>query len=151
MYYNKELWDKVEQASLYSKESGETFTKICNINDIHHINPISMQDTDNSMTYVDDILKSQEIYKIKAQIDDINKTFADWLSKTVYSYKVICTTIKHQKRRHHKYRINKKWAKRYGYTYMEVQNEPIIFMDGTIYCTKDGLDQIKKICGGKAK
>ena len=142
MYYDKELWDKVAQAALYSKESDGSFTKVCDGKDINHINP---------MTYADYIFKSQETYRIKAQLDDFNNYIADQLSKTVSGYKVICTTKKYQNRTHHKHRTNKKWAKRYGYTYAEVQNEPIIFMNDTIFCTKEGLEQIKKICGGKAK
>lgn len=146
MYYDKELWDKVAQAALYSKESDGSFTKICDVKDIDYINLAPMSDRDDSMAYADYILKSQETYRIKAQLDDFNNYIADQLSKTVPSYKVICTTKKYQNRCHHKYRTNKKWAKRYGYTYTEIQDEPIIFINGTIYCTKEGLEQIKKIC-----
>ena len=165
-----ELYDKVPQAVLCLKEDDGSLTKVCDVKDISHVNPTFMPDIDaikdiNPITprlisdnddsidvdYADFIFKTQETYSIKCQLDDINKSFADWLSKTVYSYKVICTTMQFQKRCHHKYRTNKKWAKRYGYYYVEVQDEPIIFMNGTIYCTKDGFDQIKKICGGKVK
>lgn len=146
MYYDKKLWDMVEQAALYSKESDGSFTKVCDVKDISHVNPTYIPDRDDSTAYADYIFKQQEAYSFKARINDIDKYLADLCSKTVYSYKVVCTTRQHQNRCHHKYRINKKWAKRYGYTYTEVQNEPIIFMNDTIYCTKDGLDQIKKMC-----
>ena len=143
-YY--ELYDKVPQAVLCLREDDGSFTKVCDVKDIKHVNPTYIPDKDDSMAYSDYISKTQEYISIKAQIDKFDKYIADCCSKTVNSYKVICTTTKFQKRRHHKYRTNKKWAKRYGYYYIEIQDKPIIFMNGTIYCTKDGLDQIKKIC-----
>lgn len=145
-YY--ELYDKVPQAVLCLKEDDGSLTKVCDVKDVEPVNPTYMPDKDAINDYIH---KSQEVYSIKAKINEFDNYLADCCSKTVNSYKVICTTKKFQKRRHHKYRTNKKWAKRYGYTYVEVQDEPIIFMDGTIYCTKEGFDQIKKICKKKDK
>ena len=42
--------------------------------------------------------------------------------------KVVVTTHRRQNRKHHKKRINKKWAKRYGFTETEVQEK------GTMLC-----------------
>lgn len=37
--------------------------------------------------------------------------------------KIIITTHRKQNRKHHKRRINKKWAKRYGFTETEIQEK----------------------------
>ena len=97
------------------------------------------------------IQNKKEVEEIINLIKESLQNIQKYTVYTVPSYRVICTTIKHQNRTHHKYRTNKKWAKRYGYTYVEVQDEPIIIINDTFYCTKDGFDQIKKTCGGKAK
>lgn len=62
---------------------------------------------------------------------------------------LIITTRKIQNKKHHKRRINKKWAKRYGYTYIEVQEKgkPIIVNDkGSVkmYLTLEDYNQLKK-------
>lgn len=50
-----------------------------------------------------------------------------------------------QRRKHKKRRINKKWAKRYGYK--NVGNGKIIFdkMHRCIYCHKDDWEKIEKL------
>lgn len=147
MLYDEKLRDMTARAVLYFKESDNSFTKVCDIKDINRVDPTSIPDRDDSMAYAEYFLNSQETYSIKTQMNDINKFFVDWYNKTNYICNIVCTTIRHQNRHHHKYRTNKKWAKRYGYTYVEVQDEPIIFMNDTIYCTKDALDNvIKKVC-----
>lgn len=59
---------------------------------------------------------------------------------------VIVTTKTIQRRKHRKKRINKKWAKRYGFREIEFQNEEIVFFDGKLYVTKNGLEKLKKAC-----
>jgi hypothetical protein len=61
---------------------------------------------------------------------------------------LIITTRKIQNKKHHKKRINKKWMKRYGYTYIEVQEKgkPIIVNDkGSLkmYLTLDDYNRLK--------
>lgn len=61
---------------------------------------------------------------------------------------LIVTTRKVQNKKHHKKRINKKWMKRYGYTYIEVQEKgkPIIVNDkGSLkmYLTLDDYNRLK--------
>ena len=57
---------------------------------------------------------------------------------TIYEGKrMIITTVKIQKRKHHKHRINKKWAKRYGFITQERQPKgQIIVYEDTIYITE---------------
>lgn len=62
--------------------------------------------------------------------------------------KVIITTRKFQRRKHRKKRINKKWAKRYGFKTIEVQ-EPgqMLIMGGRgstryLYMRQDDYDKL---------
>lgn len=57
---------------------------------------------------------------------------------------VIVTTKIIQNRKHKKKRINKKWAKKYGYTIIEVQEKPFLF-NGIFYCRQKDFDLIKKL------
>ena len=54
-------------------------------------------------------------------------------------------TKKHQNKKHHKRRINKKWAKRYGVTEYDMvpPGKPII-IDGVLYITQKDFDLLKK-------
>lgn len=62
--------------------------------------------------------------------------------------KVIITTRKFQRRKHRKKRINKKWAKRYGFETIEIQGPGQTFiMDNTLYIRQD--DYYKLIKGIK--
>lgn len=47
---------------------------------------------------------------------------------------IVVPDSKKQNRTHRKKRINKKWAKRYGYTtYNSIEDEQIITMNGSMY------------------
>lgn len=59
---------------------------------------------------------------------------------------VIVTTKTIQRRKHRKKRINKKWAKRYGFREIEFQDEEVVFFDGKLYVTKSGFEKLKKAC-----
>jgi len=59
-------------------------------------------------------------------------------------YPIYITTIKIQNRKHHKFRINKKWAKRYGFTYYDCQSQDVVIFNDIIYVTQKGYDMIIK-------
>lgn len=53
---------------------------------------------------------------------------------------------KKQNRKHKKKRINKKWAKRYGYTtYNSIEDEKVIMMNGNIYVNPRTYYKLKSI------
>ncbi len=83
---------------------------------------------------------------IMKALKELNEHEAKILECSVPRYKVVVTTKKIQNRTHHKKRINKKWAKRYGYTYYETQNYDIMYdpSNSTIYCTQKGFEIIIK-------
>ena len=62
----------------------------------------------------------------------------------VTGYLIAITTIKKQNRKHHKSRINKKWAKRYGFTYIDRQEPDVLIVDHTIYVTQKGYEMLLK-------
>jgi len=64
-------------------------------------------------------------------------------------YLIVVTTISKQNRKHHKFRINKKWIKKYGFTYREVQTQDVILDESNhmVYVTKKGYEKLLKICG----
>lgn len=68
----------------------------------------------------------------------------DSLFEYLTSYQVIVTTVKIQNRKHHKFRINKKWAKRYGFTYIDRQEPDVLIVDHTIYVTQKGYEMLLK-------
>ena len=59
---------------------------------------------------------------------------------------IIVPTRKIQNRTHKKKRINKKWAKRYGFTiYERLKNSEIYMMDGKLYMNQHTHEILKKI------
>ena len=59
---------------------------------------------------------------------------------------IIVTTKYVQNRRHRKKRINKKWAKKYGYSEINTQQDGEILFDKekrVIYCTHNDFQKIK--------
>ena len=64
--------------------------------------------------------------------------------------RVIITTKKVQNRKHRKKRINKKWAKRYGYSTYEVQEPGKFFVSCSrggiqyLYIREDDFEKLKK-------
>lgn len=59
--------------------------------------------------------------------------------------KIIITTKRIQNKKHKKKRINKKWAKRYGYIEYEMQEKgKFIFLDDCVYMTHDDFELLKK-------
>ena len=60
-------------------------------------------------------------------------------------YDIIITTKKHQIRTHKKKRINKKWAKRYGFMYFDIQDRgQAVIVGSTIYMTQRDFDDLKE-------
>lgn len=59
-------------------------------------------------------------------------------------YDIIITTKKIQNKKHKKKRINKKWARRYGYTVYEVQqDQQIILINNKVYMTEAAYNKLK--------
>lgn len=89
-----------------------------------------------------DIQNNRE--EIEELLNLITEATKNIINYTVPYYRVICTTKCVQNRTHKRKRINKKWAKRYGYTYYETQPYPIIQIQDTFYMTHDAFDQFMK-------
>ena len=61
---------------------------------------------------------------------------------------IVITTRKTQNRKHRKKRINKKWAKTYGYSYYETQeHEKIVLVDNVLYMTEKTFTKLKQGVG----
>lgn len=59
---------------------------------------------------------------------------------------IVVPDNKKQNRTHKKKRINKKWAKRYGYTtYNSIEDEQIITMNGSIYVNPRTYYKLKSL------
>ena len=59
---------------------------------------------------------------------------------------IVVPDSKKQNRNHKKKRINKKWAKRYGYTlYNSIEDEQIITMNGRMYVNPRTYYKLKSI------
>lgn len=57
---------------------------------------------------------------------------------------IVVPDSKKQNRRHRKKRINKKWAKRYGYTtYNSIEDEKVIMMNGSMYVNPRTYNNLK--------
>ena len=66
----------------------------------------------------------------------------DYLYRTTI---IIVPTRKIQNRTHKKKRINKKWAKRYGFTISEtLKNGEIYMIDGKLYMSQNTYEILKK-------
>lgn len=63
----------------------------------------------------------------------------------VNGYDIVITTKKIQIRTHKKKRINKKWAKRYGFMYFDIQDRgQAVIVGSTIYMTQRDFDDLKE-------
>lgn len=61
---------------------------------------------------------------------------------------IVVPDCKRQNRTHKKKRINKKWAKRYGYTlYNSIEDEKVITMNGTMYMNPRTYYKIQGLVG----
>ena len=61
---------------------------------------------------------------------------------------IITPGSKKQNRTHRKKRINKKWAKRYGYTYYDVlEDDKVVMISGVMYMNQKTHDALLKILG----
>jgi hypothetical protein len=61
---------------------------------------------------------------------------------------IINTTRKVQNKTHKKKRINKKWAKMYGYTYSNIIGDgEVVMVDGKLYMNQFTYTQLKKVSG----
>ena len=61
---------------------------------------------------------------------------------------IVVPDCKRQNRTHKKKRINKKWAKRYGYTlYNSIEDEKVITMNGTMYMNPRTYYKIQELAG----
>ena len=59
---------------------------------------------------------------------------------------IVVPDNKKQNRTHKKKRINKKWAKRYGYTtYNSIEDEKVITMNGSMYVNPRSYYKLKSI------
>ena len=59
---------------------------------------------------------------------------------------IVVPDSKKQNRTHRKKRINKKWAKRYGYTtYNSIEDERVITMNGSMYVNPRTYYKLKPI------
>jgi hypothetical protein len=59
---------------------------------------------------------------------------------------IVVPDSKKQNRTHRKKRINKKWAKRYGYTtYNFIEDEKVITMNGSMYVNPSTYYKLKSI------
>ena len=59
---------------------------------------------------------------------------------------IVVPDNKKQNRTHKKKRINKKWAKRYGYTiYNFIEDEKVITMNGTMYMNPRTYYKLKSL------
>ena len=91
---------------------GEYGDGICAINSIDHIHYTEVEDED--VIGYPKLLKSAEF---TASCSSVNTDVINQLCDVKNPTYTVEGTIQHiQKRRHKKRRINKKWAKRYGYT-----------------------------------
>jgi len=63
---------------------------------------------------------------------------------TLNGYDIIVTTKKQQIRKHKRKRINKKWAKRYGFMYFDIQ-EPgqAVIVERKIYMTLRDYEKLR--------
>lgn len=60
-------------------------------------------------------------------------------------YDIIVTTKKYQVRTHKKKRINKKWAKRYGFMFFDIQEKgQAVIVGSKIYMTQRDYDELIK-------
>lgn len=70
----------------------------------------------------------------------------DGIWSTYTGIPIIVTDKRKQKRTHRKKRINKKWAKRYGYTtYNSIEDEKVITMNGSMYVNPRTYYKLKSI------
>lgn len=61
-------------------------------------------------------------------------------------YDIVITTKKYQVRTHKKKRINKKWAKRYGFMYFDIQEKgQAVIVGSKIYMTQRDYDELKEV------
>ena len=58
---------------------------------------------------------------------------------------IYITTRRYQRRTHHKYRINKKWAKRYGFEEYDLMPEgQVMMVNNTLYINQKDYDKLKE-------
>ena len=70
----------------------------------------------------------------------------------ISGYNIVVTTKKFQIRTHKKKRINKKWAKRYGFMYFDIQEKgQAVIVGSTIYMTQRDFDELKEEMTRRAK
>lgn len=64
--------------------------------------------------------------------------------KLYQGHPIYLATKRWQRRKHRKKRINKKWAKRYGFAEINLMphNEVVMMDDGVIWMTKKTYDEI---------
>ena len=75
-------------------------------------------------------------------IDAVATGVQSYLGHTIYISK------DHQRRKHRKKRINKKWKKRYGY-YNPVPRGRMLIINGVIYMTEQDFKTLRKAIEGE--
>ena len=92
------------------------------------------------------MLNHPNLKYIKIYDNRTGELFDDITTDDAYNYgdKVVVPTRKIQNRTHKKKRINKKWAKRYGFTISEtLKNGETYMMDGKLYMNQHTYTQLK--------
>ena len=70
----------------------------------------------------------------------------DDMDSLLYGMPIIIDGMKVQRRKHRKKRINKKWAKRYGFHYYSnLKNGDTVIFNGKIYMNHWTYEQLRKI------
>lgn len=65
----------------------------------------------------------------------------------LFGYPIHICTYEHQRRKHHKKRINKKWRKRYGVIEYNLIPHGRVYhneLDGCLYMTKQTFNELKE-------
>lgn len=79
---------------------------------------------------------------IKGNISNMNEILSQFNSVPI----VIVPTYKRQNKTHKKKRINKKWAKRYGFTeYNTMEDGQVINMNGSLYMNAKTASMLKTL------
>ena len=65
-------------------------------------------------------------------------------------YPIYIATEEHQRRKHHKKRINKKWRKKYGVVeHNSMPHGKVVILDKALFMTKRTFEQLQQIMGNE--
>lgn len=112
--------DEITNASLYMKSDDGSYDKLCDISDVTTITEddlVCPEQYELNKKYTAPIFNGYEgslEYNIEQDLDIIGNIFGIDMSKKPDAYDIVYSYAV-QVRKHKKKRINKKWAKKYGY------------------------------------